>query len=168
MRLTRLLPIGALIALGLTSSVAVSEARTPLAQDKALVLNCIESMEITTTWAQCVSLMFQPCVKEEVGSEGHVMCLKDERTKWQASVETLQGEVYAAITPNAGVQLTDVISEWTKFVGQKCQTVAEEKDDTRAQSAQVGCEVAEMVGLAVEYAACLDGRSRAEFCVMKE
>lgn len=136
--------------------------------DKALVLTCIEQMDISTTWNQCLNLMFQPCVGETVGSEGHVACLKTERVAWGKVAENLQLEIGSAITTEGNTQLADVLGSWTSIIVQNCAELAAEKSATGTESARLGCEIAEVIGLSGELAACLDGRSTAEYCTFKE
>ena len=171
-RMTKLTTATCLAALALWVAPMGAQAQTLLAQDKVVVLACLENMENgtenATTWNQCTTLMFQPCAEEEVGLAGHVACLKAERTGWQASLETLQAKVFEAITVQASGELSDLLEGWTKFVGQKCQEVAMQRAGTGADAAQVGCEIAEMVGLSSEYAACLEGRSTAPFCKIEQ
>lgn len=139
-----------------------------LEQDKVLVFACLEQMERETTWNQCLNLMFQPCVGEEVGSDGHVACLKELRTSWTKSVGVLQSEVEAAITPQGNIQLEEILGYWTRVTVQNCQEIALTKAASGQESARIGCEITETVGLAEEFAACLEGRSTAEYCTFKD
>ncbi|MEP3345515.1 MAG: hypothetical protein ABJN34_11745 [Litoreibacter sp.] len=143
-------------------------ADTTIAQDKVLVLACLENMEQgSTTWPQCVELMFQPCVSHEVGTDAHVTCLGGMREEWSGTVQTLQTHVIEAVTSGGAFELLDLMGQWTGYVAQKCQEVASTKP-TGAESARLGCEVSEFAGLSSEFAACLDGRSAAGYCEFKE
>ena len=155
-------------ALLLAGTAGSAKAQAVIPQDKVEVLACVENLETSTTWAQCTTMMFQPCADEEVGSGGHVACLGGQRTGWQAALETLEAKVFEAITPVAAGELKDLLGGWTKFVAQKCQQVAKDRAGTGAEAALRGCEIAEMVGLSSEYAACLEGRSTAPFCKIAE
>lgn len=136
--------------------------------EKVLVLACLERMEDGTTWSQCLNLMFQPCVGETVGSEGHVACLTTERVAWGKVAETLQLEVSGAITAKGNTELAEILGSWTGIIVQNCAEIAAAKSATGADSARLGCEISEVVGLSGELAACLEGRSAAEYCTFKE
>lgn len=150
---------------GLTILPALAE---DLPKDQIFVLACLENLEQSTTWGQCLNLMFQPCADNDVGSEAHVSCLTSERTRWRSSLENLQEQVFGAITVAGGGELADVMGQWTGYVAQKCQEVAASKVETGAQSARLGCEITEMVGLTGEFAACLEGRSTMAYCAFKQ
>lgn len=149
------------------AATPVAAAETPIAQDKVLVLACLEAMEAGTTWPQCVELMFQPCVSHEVGTLAHTTCLSGVREEWSGTVQTLQDEVIEAVTTGGTSELLDLMGQWTGYVVQKCQDVAEAKT-TGAESARLGCEISELAGLSGEFAACLEGRSSAGYCELKE
>jgi hypothetical protein len=136
--------------------------------EKVLVLACLEQMDNETTWNQCLNLMFQPCVGEVVGSDGHVACLKDERIEWGKVAEKLQREVSAAVTAKGNTQLAEIMGSWTGIIVQNCADVGASRQATGSESARLGCEISEMVGLSGELAACLEGRSTAEYCAFKE
>lgn len=139
-----------------------------LADDKVLVLACLEQMDVSTNWNQCLNLMFQPCVGEDVGSDAHVACLSSEREEWSKSAEILQREVSGAITGEGAVQLAEILGQWTGIIVQDCAEIARTKAETGSESARLGCEITEIVGLTGELAACLEGRSTAEYCQFKE
>jgi hypothetical protein len=153
-----------LLCMGMNGPVLAQE----LDKDKVLVLACLEQMDQSTTWNQCLNLMFQPCVGEEVGSDGHVACLTGERTAWGKVAERLQLDVSAAITADGNTQLAEILGSWTGVIVQNCAEVAAAKAATGSESARLGCEITEVVGLSGELAACLEGRSTAEFCTFKE
>ncbi|RLJ60336.1 hypothetical protein BCF46_0534 [Litoreibacter meonggei] len=142
-------------------------AQDTIAQDKVLVLACLETMEAGTTWPQCVELMFQPCVSHEVGTDAHATCLGGVREEWSGTVKTLQDEVIDAVTTSGSSQLLDLLGQWTSYVVQKCQEVAASKQEG-AESARLGCEISEFAGLSGEFAACLEGRSKAGYCEFRE
>ncbi len=160
-------PLFAAIALtGLTTATQAAAQDGPIAQDKVLVLACLEQMEQTTTWPQCVELMFQPCVAEEVGSEAHQACLGGVRTEWATAVQSLQNEVLDAVTAQGKTEVIDLMGSWTNFVVQKCEDVAAARP-TNSESARLGCEISELAGLSGEFAACLEGRSTAQYCAIE-
>lgn len=154
------------------STACIAFAQPSFAQkiedEKILVLACLEQMEVTTTWNQCLNLMFQPCVSETVGSDGHVACLSDERVEWGVVAEQLQREVSGAITAKGNTQFAEILGSWTGIIVQNCADVGTSKAATGSESARLGCEISEMVGLSGELAACLEGRSSAEYCTFKE
>ncbi len=138
----------------------------PVAQDKLVVLACLEQMEITTTWPQCLGLMFEPCAEEVPGSDGHAACLTGVRDEWRGSAKVLQEELMTKVTTNGANQLLNLIVIWSDYVTQKCEEVAQSRPGG-ADSARLGCEVSELAGLTDEFAACLEGRSTAEYCEIK-
>ena len=150
----------------LLASPAVAED-LPIAEDKLVVLACLEQMEITTTWPQCINLMFEPCADEGPGSDAHATCLTSIRDDWRGSVKVLQDEVMSRVTTEGANQVLNLIVIWSDFVTQKCEQVAQSRPGG-ADSARLGCEVSELAGLTDEFAACLEGRSTAEYCVFKE
>lgn len=154
-----------LIAALMATPAMAEEAK--VADDKVLVLACLENMGTSTQWPQCVELMFQPCVSHEVGSDAHAACLSEERQNWASTVEILQTDLQAAITPDASAEVLDIMGQWTGYVVQKCQEQAESRT-TGKESARLGCEISELAGLSGEFAACIEGRSTAQYCVYKE
>ncbi len=159
--------ISAVLAL-LTGPALAESQESVLTQEQTVVLACVERLdaaEQATQWPQCVNLIFAPCAQETVGSAPHLTCLTEERVSWNSAVEGLQAQVMEAVTPEGASTLTDLLDQWTDYVALKCNAVAREKAGISADAAQIGCEVAEMVGLSGEYAACLEGRSTAPFCV---
>lgn len=155
-------------ALAALTFAAPAQAAEPLiAEDKVLVLGCLEQIEQGTTWRQCVNLMFEPCAAQTPGTDPHVACLNGVRGEWSETVQTLQVEVMDAVTLTGQSQIGDLMDLWTKFVVQKCNEVAISKP-TGAESARLGCEISEFAGLADEFAACLEGRSTADYCDIKE
>jgi hypothetical protein len=148
-------------------AAAPAFAQTTIAEDKVLVLACLENLEQGTTWPQCVELMFQPCVSREVGTEAHTACLGGVREEWSGTVKILQDEVMDAVTTGGTSELVDLLGQWTGYVVQKCQQVAVSKPDGE-ESARLGCEISELAGLSGEFAACLEGRSSAGYCEFKE
>ncbi len=155
---------------GIAQQVAQTDAETEaesVPEDQILVLACLENIEQSTTWGQCLNLMFQPCAQQEVGSDGHANCLRSERTRWRATMENLQEQVFDVITVSGGSELAGVMGQWTGYVAQKCQEVAATRAETGPESARLGCEITEFVGLTGEFAACLEGRSNAPYCQYK-
>ena len=148
-------------------AAAPALAETPIAEDKILVLACLENMEQGTTWPQCEELMVQPCVSHEVGTDAHAACLGGVRKEWSETVTTLQDEVIEAVTSAGSSELLDLMGQWTGYVVQKCQDVAASKPNG-AESARLGCEISELAGLSGEFAACLEGRSQAGYCEFRE
>ena len=154
-----------LIAALMTSPAMAAD--TTVSPDKVLVLACLENMGTSTQWSQCVELMFQPCVANEVGSDAHAACLGEERKIWADTVRILQTDLQAAITTEASSQVVDIMGQWTGYVVQKCEEQAAART-TGAESARLGCEISELAGLSGEFAACIEGRSTAQYCVYKE
>lgn len=151
----------------LMASPAMAADTTTVAPEKVLVLACLENMGTTTEWSQCVELMFQPCVTHAVGSDAHAACLSGEREVWADTVRILQTDLQAAITTEASSEVLDIMGQWTGYVVQKCESQAASRE-TGAESARLGCEISELAGLSGEFAACIEGRSTAQYCVYKE
>ncbi|WP_299190761.1 hypothetical protein [uncultured Litoreibacter sp.] len=156
----------ALAALIFTTQLHAAEDPI-VAEEKLLVLGCLEQMENGTSWPECVSLMFQPCADEAPGSDPHAACLSDEREGWSMTVQNLQAKLIEGVTPEGRIQIIDLMGLWGSYVVQQCNQVAATKE-TGAESARLGCEISEFAGLAGEFAACLEGRSTAEYCEFKE
>ncbi len=155
-----------LLAATLLASPAAAQD-LPIAEDKLVVLACLEKMEISTSWPQCLDLMFAPCADEVPGTDTHATCLTGVRDEWKGTVQNLQEEVMAVTTTNGANQLLNLIVIWTDYVAQKCEEVAQSRTEG-ADSARLGCEVSELAGLTDEFAACLEGRSTAEYCEIKQ
>ena len=73
-----------------------------------------------------------------------------------------------AITLKSAEDLTEILSGWINYVSQKCQTVEDAADNSTLAAKQLGCQITELAGLSGEYAACLEGRSTADYCVLKD
>jgi hypothetical protein len=154
-----------ILSIGLLPLPALADT---VPEDKILVLACFENLEESTTWEQCVGLMFQPCAGEDVGTKAHVACLEGEQDSWRGTLDTLQADVFDAISTQGATELTDVMGQWTGYVGQKCEEAAASRDGDAASSARLGCQISEIAGLSGEFAACLEGRSTAQYCTYKE
>lgn len=156
-----------LLAAAALATAAPAQAQdTVIAKDKVLVLGCLEAMGNTTSWPQCAQLMFKPCEAEEIATDAHASCLGMVRTEWSDTVKILQDQVFEAVTPKGSSEVIELMGLWTNYVSQKCDQVAAGKQ-SGAQSARIGCEISEFAGLSGEFAACLEGRSTAEFCEIR-
>ncbi len=125
---------------------------------------CTENLGGSTTWPQCLNIIFAECATDEVGSESHLACLDETRQAWSTTVENLQKDVTSSITAEGALELANLRSEWTGYVLQKCQDVAETKPESGREAARLGCSITEMVGLSAELDACLEGRSASPYC----
>ena len=130
-------------------------------------LACLENLGTKSTWNQCLGQLFAPCLGDAVGSESHVRCLKGQREDWSVSMTLLQAEVTDAITLKAATEMSEILGGWVNYVSQKCEAVSVNASIS-ADSARLGCQITEFAGLTGEYAACLEGRSTAEYCVLKD
>lgn len=139
-----------------------------LSEDKSTVLACIEGMQTDEDWGICLGLMFAPCAGEEVGSEGHVACLRSERENWRTVFDQQYLVAIDRLTPNGATELASLIGQWTGYVGNKCNQVAQEKEGGQADAAQYGCEISEIVGVSAELNACLEGLSTAPYCQIQD
>ena len=143
------------------------QAQSSLPREHINAMACLENMEASTTWNQCLGLIFKPCLEDVVGSEAHVSCLQIQRKGWNGSMQLLQSDVTDAITLKSAEDLAKILSGWINYVSQKCQAGADPTGNPAVAVKQLGCQITEIVGLTGEYAACLEGRSTAEYCVLK-
>ena len=143
------------------------QAQSSLPKEHINAMACLENMEASTTWNQCLGLIFKPCSEDVVGSEAHVSCLQRQRKDWNGSMQLLQSDVTDAITLKSAEDLAKILSGWINYVSQKCQAGADPTGNPAVAVKQLGCQITEIVGLTGEYAACLEGRSTAEYCVLK-
>ena len=143
------------------------QAQSSLPKEHINAMACLENMEGSTTWNQCLGLIFAPCLEDVVGSEPHVSCLQGQREDWNGSMQLLQSDVTDAITLKSAEDLAKILSGWINYVSQKCQAGADPTGNPAIAVKQLGCQITEIVGLTGEYAACLEGRSTAEYCVLK-
>ena len=143
------------------------QAQSSLPKEHINAMACLENMEGSTTWNQCLGLIFAPCLEDAIGSEVHVSCLQGQRKDWNGSMQLLQSDVTDAITLKSAEDLIKILSGWINYVSQKCQAGAASKGNPALAVKQLGCQITEIVGLTGEYAACLEGRSTAEYCILK-
>jgi hypothetical protein len=143
------------------------QADSVLPKAHVSALACLENLGTKSTWNQCLGQLFAPCVGDDVGSESHVRCLKGQREDWSVSMTLLQAEVTDAITLKAATEMSEILGGWVNYVSQKCEAVSVNAS-VSADAARLGCQITEFAGLAGEYAACLEGRSTADFCVLKD
>lgn len=152
--------IGAAIAL-------VSAASAEEVQQEA-VLSCLSEIGTSTEWNTCLNQMFEPCAGEEVGSEGHVACLVQQKADWRlAKVET-ELQVLERLTEGGVEELGGVMLAWPKFVDDKCEAVAASRAEISSSAAKLGCEISEHVLVTFEFRNCLEGRSTEDYCEMKD
>ena len=76
----------------------------------------------------------------------------------------LQAEVTNSITLKAATEMSEILGGWVNYVSQKCEAVSVNAS-VGADSARLVCQITEFAGLTGEYAACLEGRSTAEYCI---
>jgi hypothetical protein len=155
-------------ALALSFAPGAALAENVLPPSHIAALNCVENLDASMTWSQCLNVIFAECATNEVGSEDHLACLGTLQETWVGTLETLGTDAREVITEKGNAELAELLDAWTKFVVQKCEAVALEKAASSADAARLGCEVTEIVGLSGEYVACLEGRSNAPYCERKE
>ena len=156
-----------LIAAAICTLGCAVQAQSSLPREHINAMACLENMEASTTWNQCLGLIFKPCLEDVVGSEAHVSCLQGQRKGWNGSMQLLQSDVTDAITLKSAEDLAKILSGWINYVSQKCQAGADPTGNPAVAVKQLGCQITEIVGLTGEYAACLEGRSTAEYCILK-
>jgi len=135
---------------------------------QANVVSCLEQMENGTTWGQCVNLMFSPCATLEVGSDDHVACLTTQRDTWRDTKDQLQRDLIPLLTVAGGTEMVNLMGQWSGYVGQKCADVGRQNASTGADAAILGCEISELAGITVEFAACVDQISTAPYCIHED
>ncbi|WP_420862900.1 hypothetical protein [Algirhabdus cladophorae] len=145
-----------------------AHAAPGLTEHQTMVVGCLEQMENGTTWGQCVNLMFSPCAAEAVGSDGHVACLTTQRDSWRETKDGLQRALIPLLTVAGGTEMVNLMGQWTGYVGQKCAEVGRQNTTTGAEAAVLGCEISELSGITVEFAACHDQISTAPYCVHED
>ena len=156
------------LSVGLSVSALSAQAETAVPQAHVNSMACLETMGQGTSWGQCLGLIFEPCVSFEVASEAHLACLQSEREGWTATMRLLQEDVTEAITVKSAEDLAGILSGWINYVSQKCQAEGDPEGNSPLAAKQLGCQITELVGLSGEYAACLEGRSTADYCVLKD
>tara|TARA_B110000483_G_scaffold87172_1_gene107627 strand:- start:191 stop:673 length:483 start_codon:yes stop_codon:yes gene_type:complete len=156
-----------IVAAALVILGTAGQADSVLPKAHVLALACLENLGTTSTWNQCLGQLFAPCLGDDVGTESHVRCLQGQRENWSVSMTLLQKEVTDAITLKAATEMSEILGGWVNYVSQKCEAVSVNAS-VSADSARLGCQITEFAGLTGEYAACLEGRSTAEYCVLKD
>ena len=154
-----------LIALLLIATPAyASEVETQ--QDA--VLACLSKMDTDTSWAECRSMLFEPCAEETVGSESHLTCLASEKKAWQGEMDLRRDLLNEKLTTNGSAMMTDLLGQWFGYVANKCQAVADEKAGISSEAAFAGCEISEIAGITLDFETCLKGNSTSPYCIHKE
>lgn len=141
-------------------------ARAEAQQDA--VLNCFSEMEGGVAWETCLETMFAPCADLEVGSEGHVGCLAQERESWRAAKLGVEGNLLERLSEEGMEELSGLMLAWPKFVEDKCTAVAESRAAISFEAAELGCLISELALLTNEMTACLDGRSVEGYCQLRD
>ena len=159
--------IAALAMAPLLGSPLVAEDAISIPDAKRATLNCVETMQSDEDWNICLGLMFAPCASQEVGSEGHVSCLFDEREAWRTIFDAQFDDLTDRLNATGTTELANLIGQWTGYVANKCNAVAQDKEGAFADAAQYGCEISEYVGVSAELRACKDGLSTAPYCQLK-
>ena len=126
---------------------------------------CLENIETSTTWGQCLGQIFGSCDGMNVGSEEHVACLSGIYDGW---FDALEGDVVKtsdALPPQGKEELANILPAWNAFTTEKCEEIGAQKAQTAGMSAQLGCQISETVLLANELRNCRLGRSSELYCV---
>lgn len=132
------------------------------------VLACLSEIGTSTEWNTCLNLMFEPCAEDEVGSEGHVACLIQQKENWRQTKVAAELEVLDRLTEAGVAELGSVMLGWPKFVEDKCTAVGEARASISRSAAKLGCEISEHVLITNEFRACLGGRSTENYCTFKD
>ena len=131
------------------------------------VLTCFERIGSETEWTQCLDIMFAPCAELELGSDGHVGCLAQQRDNWRIAKIEAEGNVLARLTDDGIAELSGLMIAWPKFVEDKCNAVAETRAAISFEAAAIGCQISELALMTNEMTACLDGRSTEVYCQLR-
>lgn len=132
------------------------------------VVDCLSRMEAGTTWDQCRTILFSDCKTDTIGSPEHLSCLTTQREDWRVYLNDYTVLLNRKLTTEGSLQLNNLVGQWFGYVGNQCASVAESFKETGPEAARLGCEISEYAGMAAEFAACLDGRSVAPYCEIKE
>lgn len=130
-------------------------------------LACLEKLGAETEWATCLETMFAPCAGSEVGSEGHIACLGQQRSDWREAKHAAEDLVHAQLTPAGLNELTDLMLAWPKYVIDKCQAVAEGRAAISYDAADLGCQISEWAVMTYELRSCASGHSGESYCQLK-
>ena len=133
-----------------------------------LVLNCLANISTTTNWNTCLNLMFEPCVGEEIGSDGHVACLFQQQVDWHNAKIKTEAVLLKRLSEGGVEELSGLMLSWPTFVKDKCQAVGESRASISFDAARLGCEVSEHALVVNEFQSCLSGRSTEAYCELKE
>ncbi len=158
--------IAAALALGLAGPVWAETVE--LSEDQAAVVGCIEALGDSTTWGQCLGLLFGQCAEGKGGSEPHVACLGELHKGWSGTMESTRIRLAPKLTSDGAGELERLVEEWIKLVAHNCADVALNKEGSFAEAAQLGCEISEMAGATAEFVACHAGVSTAPYCDIQE
>ncbi len=131
------------------------------------VLNCLAEVGARTDWNTCLNTMFAPCAGQEIGSEGHLTCLKTEREDWRLAKSAAEGALVDRLSKAGMQELSGLMLAWPKFVDTKCTAVAEGRADISYDAAQLGCQIAEIALMTNEFTACVEERSVEDYCQLE-
>ncbi|MEM6385706.1 MAG: hypothetical protein AAF718_05665 [Pseudomonadota bacterium] len=132
------------------------------------VLTCFEGIDAETEWNQCLNIMFSPCADQDVGSEGHLVCLTEERANWRAAKLDVEKDVIARLTEDGMAELSGLMLAWPEYVEDKCNAVGEARANISREAADLGCQISEYALLTNEMEACLTGRSTEAYCQLRD
>ena len=156
---------GLLVALWLATP---GLAQQPLTEEQAQITSCLYAIDAETTWPQCAGLLFAPCREQEVGTEGHVACLREQQRAWQGAMLGQVALLSEILTPDGSTELTQLMGGWINLTAQNCGEIAAAKQGLAARSAELGCQISEIAGATTEFRACAEGLSTAPYCVIQE
>lgn len=132
------------------------------------VLSCFDQMGVSTEWNQCLNTMFAPCAELQVGGEGHLACLSEQRENWRAAKFRAETQVLERLTEGGLAELSGLMLAWPKFMEDKCRAVGESRSQISSEAANLGCQVSELALLTNEMTACLQGNSNEDYCQLRE
>ena len=141
-----------------------SESQTRQAQTVA----CLSTMDKGTTWEQCRTMMFEPCVEMKLGSTPHLACLKDQKTDWKMHLDSNITKLNGSLSMDGAAQLTELLVSWNNYLGKKCAAVANSRSGAGQEAAYMGCEISGYAGVAAEFDTCLSGKSLQPYCKFQQ
>lgn len=157
-----------LVLLGLPFAMPSIAKDGQITAAQRATIGCLDAMGKSTTWGQCINLMFAPCEGEAVGTAAHVACLTAEHDAWREAMDAHRLALIDTLSPMGVNELAQIMGHWFGYVAEKCAQVAAGKPPTASEAARTGCEISEIASVLTEFVACREGRSTAPYCVMRK
>ena len=137
---------------------------TAWAEDNAPVFDCLDNMDNTTTWGQCLGVAFAPCSETEFSTEDHALCFAQLYEGGFAGVENSVQSTLEILPARGKTELKDILNSWHGFAGEKCTLVGQGHEGFAADSAETACQISEIVLFSNELRRCRAGTSVETYC----